>query len=96
MAWPTETSAGTALEVGPGGATDVPGVWAAGNAADLYAGALQAAAAGVTAGAAINADLVAEDTTRRSPHAAPRPPPLPSGSGRSTTDGPTARPGTPR
>ncbi len=64
VAWPTASSTGTAVEVGPGGATDVPGVWAAGNATDLYAGVLQAAAAGVTAGAAINADLVAEDTGR--------------------------------
>jgi hypothetical protein len=35
----------------------------AGNAADVIAGVMQAAASGVTAAAAINADLTAEDTT---------------------------------
>jgi len=44
------------------GATAVPGVWVAGNVADVRAQVLQAAAAGLNAGAAINADLVAEDT----------------------------------
>jgi hypothetical protein len=38
-------------------------VWVAGNAADITAGVMQAAASGVTAAAAINADLTAEDTT---------------------------------
>jgi SAM-dependent methyltransferase len=44
------------------GATAVPGVWVAGNVADIRAPLITAAAAGLTAGAAINADLVAEDT----------------------------------
>jgi thioredoxin reductase len=44
------------------GRTAAAGVWVAGNAADVTAGVMQAAAAGVTAAAAINADLVAEDT----------------------------------
>ena len=43
------------------GATAVPGVWVAGNVADLFAGVINAAAAGVFTAAAINADLVAED-----------------------------------
>ncbi|HET7014683.1 MAG TPA: NAD(P)/FAD-dependent oxidoreductase [Streptosporangiaceae bacterium] len=37
------------------------GVWVAGNAADVTAGVMQAAASGVTAAAAINADLTEED-----------------------------------
>jgi thioredoxin reductase len=44
------------------GATAVPGVWVAGNVADVRAQVILAAAAGLTAGAAINADLVEEDT----------------------------------
>jgi thioredoxin reductase len=44
------------------GATSVPGVWVAGNVADPYAHVLSSAAGGLTAGAAINADLIAEDT----------------------------------
>ncbi|MEJ7843948.1 MAG: NAD(P)/FAD-dependent oxidoreductase [Rubrobacter sp.] len=44
------------------GLTAVPGVWVAGNVADLMAQVVGAAEAGVRAGAAINADLVAEDT----------------------------------
>ena len=51
--------------VAPGlmGRTEVPGVWVAGNLADLGAMVAGAAAAGVLTGAAINADLVAEDAT---------------------------------
>jgi thioredoxin reductase len=44
------------------GRTTAEGVWVAGNAADVTAGVMQAAASGVTAAAAINADLTAEDT----------------------------------
>ncbi|MEV4755103.1 NAD(P)/FAD-dependent oxidoreductase [Micromonospora sp. NPDC049559] len=44
------------------GATEVPGVWVAGNAADPLAQVVTAAAGGLSAGAAINADLVAEET----------------------------------
>jgi len=44
------------------GLTAVPGVWVAGNAADLRAQVIGAAAAGLTAAAAINADLIAEET----------------------------------
>jgi thioredoxin reductase len=44
------------------GRTAVPGVWVAGNVSDLMAWVVVAAAAGVMAGAAINNDLVAEDT----------------------------------
>ena len=44
------------------GATAAPGVWVAGNVADPFAQVIAAAADGLKAGAAINADLVAEDT----------------------------------
>jgi thioredoxin reductase len=44
------------------GLTAVPGVWVAGNATEPTAQVLASANAGVMAGAAINADLVAEDT----------------------------------
>jgi hypothetical protein len=40
-----------------------PGCGWRGNTADVAAGVMQAAASGVTAAAAINADLTAEDTT---------------------------------
>jgi thioredoxin reductase len=43
------------------GQTNVPGVWVAGNVIDLAAQVIVAAAAGTTAAAQINADLVAED-----------------------------------
>jgi thioredoxin reductase len=46
------------------GLTAVAGVWVAGNVADVTAGVVQSAASGVTAAAAINGDLTAEDTER--------------------------------
>ncbi|NAZ87569.1 FAD-dependent oxidoreductase [Kineococcus sp. T90] len=55
---------GSALPAGPAGATDVPGLRVAGNAADLVAQVGSSAAAGVLAGAALNADLVADDAAR--------------------------------
>lgn len=54
---------GRHVEVNPmGGATSVPGVWAAGNVADLMGQVMASAASGVMAGAAINADLIMEET----------------------------------
>ncbi len=47
----------------PAGRTTAAGVWIAGNVADVTAGVMQAAASGVTAAAAINADLTADETT---------------------------------
>lgn len=44
------------------GATAVPGVWVAGNVTDPQATVIAAAAAGMKAGAALNADLIAEET----------------------------------
>lgn len=46
------------------GRTEVPGVWAAGNVTDLMAQAGASAAAGTSAGAQINADLVMADAHR--------------------------------
>jgi thioredoxin reductase len=46
------------------GRTEVPGVWVAGNAGDLSAQVIVAAAQGLRAGAMINADLITEDTQR--------------------------------
>jgi thioredoxin reductase len=53
---------GTYIEADPTGATKVPGVWVAGNLANLQAQVITAAAAGLAAGAAINYDLVLEET----------------------------------
>jgi thioredoxin reductase len=44
------------------GQTAIPGVWVAGNVTDLKAQVVVAAAGGASVGAAVNADLVAEDT----------------------------------
>lgn len=48
----------------PTGRTEAPGVWVAGNAGDLSAQVVVAAAQGLKAGAMINMDLVEEDTAR--------------------------------
>lgn len=53
---------GEHIPADPTGRSDVPGVWVAGNVTDLAAQVGAAAAAGATAAAQINADLVAEDT----------------------------------
>ena len=53
---------GSHIPVDQTGRTEVPGVWAAGNVADLSAQVGAAAAAGAFAGAVINADLVEEET----------------------------------
>lgn len=55
---------GSYIAADPTGRTSVPGVWVAGNSADLSAQASAAAADGARAAAHINADLVAEDTDR--------------------------------
>jgi thioredoxin reductase len=56
------SGAGTYIPADPAGRTEVPGVWVAGNVTDLAAQVGAAAAAGATAGAVINADLVEEET----------------------------------
>ena len=53
---------GKAIESDPTGATKVPGVWVAGNITDPMSQVITSAAAGLTAGAAINGDLVTEET----------------------------------
>jgi thioredoxin reductase len=50
---------------GPAGQTEAPGVWIAGNVADVGAQVMAAAAAGTSAGAAINLDLIEADLTER-------------------------------
>jgi thioredoxin reductase len=55
---------GSGVPVDGTGATAVPGVWAAGNVTDIKAQVISSAAAGLTAGAAVNADLIMEDTRR--------------------------------
>jgi thioredoxin reductase/SAM-dependent methyltransferase len=57
-----EAVVGSHVPVDARGATAVPGVWAAGNVADPGAQVVSSAAAGLWAGAQVNADLVAEDT----------------------------------
>jgi thioredoxin reductase len=61
---PHPLGAGTFIPSDPSGQTAVPGVWVAGNVTNLAATVIVAAAEGVTAAAAINADLVAEDARR--------------------------------
>jgi thioredoxin reductase len=56
------SGAGEHVPADPTGRTEAPGVWVAGNVTDLAAQVGAAAAAGATAAAHINADLVAEDT----------------------------------
>ncbi|GAA1979990.1 FAD-dependent oxidoreductase [Kitasatospora viridis] len=53
---------GSRVAADPTGATEVPGVWVAGNVTDPTAQVVVAAAAGLRAGAAINADLIAAET----------------------------------
>lgn len=55
---------GSYVPTDPAGATSVPGVWAAGNVADPTEIVIGSAVAGLKAGAAINADLTADDTRR--------------------------------
>ncbi|WP_330181703.1 NAD(P)/FAD-dependent oxidoreductase [Nocardia sp. NBC_01503] len=53
---------GEHIPADPTGRTDAPGIWVAGNVTDLSAQVGAAAAAGATAGAMINFDLVNEET----------------------------------
>ncbi len=54
----TENPLGTFISVNEMGATDVAGIYAAGNVCNLGAMVMAAAASGTIAGAAINADLI--------------------------------------
>ncbi|MFF5180118.1 FAD-dependent oxidoreductase [Micromonospora sp. NPDC000316] len=53
---------GTQIPTDAAGATAVPGVWVAGNVADIRGQVITSAANGLMTGAAINADLIAEET----------------------------------
>jgi thioredoxin reductase len=57
-ALPHPSGTGEYVPAEPGGRTEVPGIWVAGNVTDLRAQVGGAAAAGAMAGAEINADLV--------------------------------------
>jgi thioredoxin reductase len=59
---PHPMGVGDYIAAGPTGLTDIPGVYVAGNVTDLMAQVVGAAAGGVMAAAAINLDLIAEDT----------------------------------
>ena len=61
---PTPNPMGEFIAADPTGLTAVPGVWVAGNVADLMANVLSSAAAGAAAAAAINADLITADVER--------------------------------
>lgn len=54
----------TRVVPGPMGSTEIPGVWVAGNVADPMGQVITAAADGMRAGAAINMDLITEDTAQ--------------------------------
>jgi len=62
--WPVAHPSGTGehLPTDATGRTDVPGVWVAGNVTDMFAQVGTAAAAGATAAAHLNRDLVDEET----------------------------------
>ena len=79
---------GSRIAADPVGATAVPGVWVAGNVANLTEQVIGAAGAGVRAAAAINSDLLAEDTRRA---VAARRHGLTPASGPGTGGGPQAR-----
>ena len=61
---PTANPMGEFIAGDATGLTAVPGVWVAGNVADLMAQVLSSAAAGAAAAAAINMDLVTADVER--------------------------------
>jgi thioredoxin reductase (NADPH) len=54
---------GSQVLADPTGRTSEPGIWVAGNVTDVSAGIMQATASGVLAAAAINGDLVQDDTS---------------------------------
>jgi thioredoxin reductase len=53
---------GEYIAADPTGRTEVPGLWVAGNVADIAATVPASVASGTLAGAHLNADLVAEET----------------------------------
>jgi len=71
---PLGTAVGEYIESDPNGRTALPGVWVAGNVTDIQAQVITAAAQGLTVAAAINADLIAEETRQAVEHARARDP----------------------
>ncbi len=61
---PNPMGVGEAIAADENGLTAVPGVWVAGNVTDLRAQVVGAAASGLMAAAALNLDLITEDTQR--------------------------------
>jgi hypothetical protein len=59
---------GTRIETDATGATAVPGLWVEGNVSNVQGQVVSSAVAGLAAGAAINAELIAEDTRRAVDH----------------------------
>jgi thioredoxin reductase len=59
-----EHTVGSQIDADATGATAMSGVWVAGNLAAVQGQVITSAASGLAAGAAINADLVAEDASR--------------------------------
>jgi thioredoxin reductase len=59
---PLGTAFGEIIESDPAGLTAVPGVWVAGNVTDIQAQVITAAAQGLWVAAAVNADLIADET----------------------------------
>jgi alkyl hydroperoxide reductase subunit AhpF len=66
---PLGSAVGELIESDPNGRTAVPGVWVAGNVTDIQAQIIMAASQGLAAAAAINADLIAEETRQAVEHA---------------------------
>jgi thioredoxin reductase len=62
---PHPSGMGEQYPSGPAGRTGVSGVWVAGNVADVGAQVMAAAAAGTSAGAALNLDLIESDLEER-------------------------------
>jgi len=56
---------GTRIETGPNGATEVPGVWVAGNASEPMAQVVNAAASGLAAASAIIGEIVTAPAVHR-------------------------------
>lgn len=67
------TVRGSRIPADPTGLTEVPGVWVAGNVADVTAQLMASAVQGLTAAGAINVDLVIEDTRAAVEHGRPAP-----------------------
>lgn len=61
---PHPSGLGEQFEANPDGSTAIPGVWVVGNNSNIGAQVVMAMAAGVTTGAAVNSELIADDVAR--------------------------------